>query len=77
MVLAYRDSANATLWIPFYDIVFKDKDSNFTLPNHNNPATYTVPTDASKYFYMQDGGDLTMAFNMSWSSPCENGVIGC
>lgn len=72
LVLAYFD-ATSTNFTPFFDVLLNDRSRVIVPPTGS--ATYTVPS--SNYFYMEDGGDLTLQFDMSWSSPCATGVVGC
>jgi hypothetical protein len=73
-VMAYKDST-AQDYVPFYDSVFFNKTSNPLLSINTGAGTYNLP--GSDYFYMENGGDLTLTLNMSWSSPCDPVVSGC
>jgi hypothetical protein len=72
--MAYKDST-AQDYVPFYDSVFFNKTSNPLLSINTGAGTYNLP--GSDYFYMENGGDLTLTLNMSWSSPCDPVVSGC
>lgn len=66
MVFSYTDGDGLTF--PFYDILFGDSGSNI-LPIVDTGA-YTIASDPTDYFYLENGGDLTLSFNLTWSSPC-------
>lgn len=73
-VMAYKDSTAPDL-VPFFDTVLFNKAGGPILSVNTGAATYTLPD--SNYFYMENGGDVTLTLNMSWSSPCEPSVSGC
>lgn len=80
VVLGYSDSDHLETIYPAFDVVFSDLTGGFIRPNVGSPFHYSVPIDtnpSTHYFYLENGGILTFSFNMSWSSPCESGVIGC
>lgn len=76
-VMAYFDGFSSS-FTPFVDFVFANNiTNNPVLPLHTGiqPATYDLPD--SNYFFLEDGGDLTIGVDMLWSSPCSPNVSGC
>ena len=79
LVIGYYNSLYPDMVYPFYDLLFADRTNSYPAHNESN-ATYTLPTDTNpptNYFYLENGGILTLSFNMSWSSPCDSLVEGC
>ena len=76
MVLNYSDATsviNQTMY-PFLDLLFTGKNGE-SIPPTGSDSSYSNPSQ--NYFYLGGGGDLTLSFALTWSSPCESGVIGC
>jgi hypothetical protein len=81
MMLGYIDNGGFDV-IPFFDTIFLNRAGKY--PTIHSPTkTYSIPneeylsTTPTGYFYMENGGILTMTYRMSWSSPCDVSVDGC
>lgn len=75
MVLNYSD-ANARYYnntYPFLDLLFSG------ISGEGIPATgeWYYEDLSTNYYPLGNGGDLTLSFLLTWSSPCDGSVVGC
>jgi hypothetical protein len=92
LVLAYQNKADADdnggfqlgieayhliNTIPFFDSIFASSgDGHAVLPATGAGNTYNTDNQ-NGYFYLSQGGNLTVFFRRSWSSDCPSSVSGC
>lgn len=77
MVLNYKDitSVSNNIMYPFLDVLFTGNMGEGLCDL--NPSDYSYSSPSSDYFFLGGGGDLTLSFTLTWSSPCPFGVDGC
>lgn len=78
LVLAYTDG-NYTTSYPFFDLIFAGIDGKGLAATGNfggNPLAIQQSA-TNDYFYLEDGANLDLTYNLIWSSPCPSDVIGC
>jgi hypothetical protein len=76
MIYNYAD-ANAisnNTYYPFLDLLFSGTQGEGLVPTGSD-TSYSNPTN--NYYPLGNGGDLSIAMSLTWSSICNSGVIGC